>query len=324
MVKKKIYYGIDWLRAFACIGIALMHIRANSNYHILGNFYNVFIPSLTNFVYLFMAISAFVMCLGYFDKVMNGSINWTDFYKKRYTRILPFFAILVILDVFSSFNINSLLEGITELTLLHGFIPQELSVIGVGWYLGTVFVFYLIFPFFCVLIENKKRAWISFIIFLILHYVCVYQFSLNRHNIIFSLCYFLAGGLVYLYRKDLSKICFRYYIILFLFVSIIYYLFYKNDLVLIILVVLLLSAAIAVDIGESKFISFISGLSMEIYLSHMMLFRVCEKLHINTFFGDGLIQYIFTSSFVIFGCIIFSFLTKRLIKKIERDLLKYR
>ena len=324
MIKKKFYYGIDWLRAFACIGIVLMHIRANSNYHILGRFYNIFIPSLTNFVYLFMAISAFGMCSGYFDKVMNGSINWTDFYKKRYTRILPFFGFLVILDVLISCNINSLLEGITELTLLHGFIPQELSVIGVGWYLGTVFVFYIIFPFFCVLIENKKRAWFSFIISVILHYVCVYQFYLDRHNIIFSLCYFLAGGIVYLYRKDLSKISYRYYIILVLLTTTIYYLFDTNDLVLIVLVVLLLSLAITTDINENKIISFVSGISMEIYLSHMMLFRVCEKLHMNTLFGDGLFQYIITSNFVIFGCIIFSVLTKKLINKIEKDLVKVR
>lgn len=36
MAEKRNYYGINWLRAIACIGIALMHIRANSDYQVLG------------------------------------------------------------------------------------------------------------------------------------------------------------------------------------------------------------------------------------------------------------------------------------------------
>lgn len=206
MTGKKTYYGIDWLRAIACIGIALMHIRANSTYQVSGFLYNKVIPSLTDFVYLFMAISAFGMCCGYYEKVMSGKINWTDFYKRRYIKILPFFAVLIVIDLVMSFSTDSLLEGLTELTLLHGFIPQSLSVIGVGWYLGTVFVFYLIFPFFCSIIENKNRVWFAFAVSIGLHYICASYFSLDRHNIVFSFCFFLAGGLIYLYRKELSKV----------------------------------------------------------------------------------------------------------------------
>lgn len=205
MTEKRNYYGIDWLRTIACIGIALMHIRANSDYQILGFLYNSVIPSFTDFVYLFMAISAFGMCCGYYEKVMAGKIGWVDFYKKRYLKILPFFSVLIVIDLLMSFNASALLEGLTEITLLHGFVPQSLSVIGVGWYLGTVFVFYLVFPFFCTIIENKKRAWIAFAISIALHYICENYFLLDRHNFLFSLCYFLAGGLIYLYRKELSK-----------------------------------------------------------------------------------------------------------------------
>ena len=110
MTGKKTYYGIDWLRAIACIGIALMHIRANSTYQVSGFLYNKVIPSLTDFVYLFMAISAFGMCCGYYEKVMSGRVNWTDFYMKRYIKILPFFAVLIVIDLVMSFSTNSLLE----------------------------------------------------------------------------------------------------------------------------------------------------------------------------------------------------------------------
>ena len=45
---------------------------------------------------------------------------------------------------------------------------------------------------------------------------------------------------------------------------------------------------------------------MEIYLSHMFIFRVIEKLGINTLLGNGWIQYIVTVVSVIVGASIFA------------------
>ena len=323
-MERKKYYGIDWLRAIACIGIAIMHIRAQSSYDISGFVYNKFIPSLTDFVYLFMAISAFGMCCGYYEKVMSGKVNWTEFYKKRYIKILPFFALLIFVDIIMSFSFSSIVEGITELTLLHGFVPQELSVIGVGWYLGTVFVFYLIFPFFCVLIEKKSRAWCAFVVSLVLHYICVYYFELNRHNILFSFCYFLIGGLIYLNKEKLEEIRWGVYLPVLLVVLCIYYGTNSYGLGLILLVFALLSFSISIKSGKNRIISFISGISMEIYLCHMVMFRVVEKLHINTFFGRGWLQYIITSVLVIMGSICFSYVMQVLINKAEQKVLEIR
>ena len=60
--KKKHYGSIDGLRAIACIGIVMMHMAANNNYEIDGFLYNKIIPSFTNFVFLFVTVSAFGMC----------------------------------------------------------------------------------------------------------------------------------------------------------------------------------------------------------------------------------------------------------------------
>ena len=319
---KHIYSGIDFLRTVACLGIVLMHIKANSNYNISGWFYNTFIMSLTDFVYLFMAISAFGMCCGYFDKVMSGTIDWTEFYKKRYAKILPFFGLLILLDVIMNFSKSSLFEGILEITLLHGFVPVELSVIGVGWYLGTVFVFYIIFPFFCVLIENKRRCWISFIISLILHYICVYNFGLDRHNIIFSLCYFLAGGIIYLYRERLAQVKPYIYFFAMIFTFWVYYCFNTYGMTVILLVSILLSFAISWDLKNIKIVSFISDISMEIYLSHMFVFRICEFLHLNNIFGNGVLQYSITSVFVILGTILLSYYSQKVINIILNKVMK--
>lgn len=311
MTGRKTYYGIDWLRAIACIGIALMHIRANSTYQVSGFLYNKVIPSLTDFVYLFMTISAFGMCCGYYEKVMSGRVNWTDFYKKRYIKILPFFAVLIVIDLVMSFSTNSLLEGLTELTLLHGFVPQSLSVIGVGWYLGTVFVFYLIFPFFCTLIQNKKTAWFAFAISIGLHYICANYFSLDRHNIVFS--YFLAGGLIYLYRKELSEGNRLLYFAM-LCVSLgIYYLLGTSATTILLVASLFLILGISFYGEESKIVSFISRISMEIYLSHMVVFRLVEKMGLNRMFGNGWLQYLITSTLVICGTVVFSYALQKMI-----------
>lgn len=320
MTGKKTYYGIDWLRAIACIGIALMHIRANSTYRVSGFLYNKVIPSLTDFVYLFMAISAFGMCCGYYEKVMSGRVNWTDFYKKRYIKILPFFAVLIVIDLVMSFSTDSLLEGLTEITLLHGFVPQSLSVIGVGWYLGTVFVFYLIFPFFCTLIQNKKTAWFAFAISIGLHYICANYFLLDRHNIVFSLCYFLAGGLIYLYRKELSEGNRLLYFVM-LCVSLgIYYLLSSSAPTILLVASLFLILAISIGGGYSRIISFISGISMEIYLSHMVMFRAVEKMGLNRMFGNGWLQYLITCALVICGAMVFSYALQKIIKLVEKKI----
>ena len=82
MIKKEHYGAIDGLQTIACIGIVMMHVAANTDYSITGFFYNSMIPSFTNFVFLFMTVSAFGMCCGYYHKMLNNQINLSDFYTK--------------------------------------------------------------------------------------------------------------------------------------------------------------------------------------------------------------------------------------------------
>lgn len=207
-MEKKYYGAIDGLRMMGIFGIVMMHIKENSDYQISGFVYESVIPSFTNFVFLFMTISAFGLCCGYYKKVLNNAVNWSEFYGRRFKKILPFFSILVMLDVVMSPSLPSLYEAFADLTLVFGFLPGagNISVIGVGWFLGLVFVFYLIFPFFCVLLENKRRTWIAFAVSLIYNFVCTAYFDVGRSNILYSGCFFLAGGLIYLYREEFSRL----------------------------------------------------------------------------------------------------------------------
>lgn len=56
---------------------------------------------------------------------------------------------------------------------------------------------------------------------------------------------------------------------------------------------------------------------MEIYLSHMFVFRVLEKLHLNTVIGDGWLQYVVTLMSVTVGSIVFAVIVQRIIKKFK-------
>ena len=203
-MEQKHYGAIDGLRAMAAIDIVMMHMAVNNDYRITGFVYERLIPSFTNFVFLFMVISGFGMCCGYYEKILKGKISLSDFYGKRFKKILPFFAVLVVLDLMMSPSLSSVHEGFADLTLLFGFLPNDITVIGVGWFLGLIFVFYLCFPFFCVLLENKRRAWIAFGISLLYNLACTQYFEVGRKNILYSACFFLAGGLLYLYREQIA------------------------------------------------------------------------------------------------------------------------
>lgn len=203
---KEHYGAIDGLRTIACIGIVLLHVESNNEYSISGFIYDSMIPSFTNFVFLFMTVSAFGMCCGYYEKVINNKISFNDFYGKRFKKILPFFGLLVLLDVIISPSIDSLYEAFADITLLFGFLGKSISVIGVGWFLGLIFVFYICFPFFCVLLQSKRRAWMAFVVSLIYNFVCTTYFDVGRSNILYSGCFFLVGGLIFLYRYELLRL----------------------------------------------------------------------------------------------------------------------
>ena len=218
------YEGIDGLKAYAIIGIALMHVLANGEYELGGFAFERLIPSFTNLVFLFMMVSGFGMCCGYYQKFKDQKIGVVDFYKKRYSKIWPYFALLCVLDFVMSPSKSALYEVFANLTLCQGLLPNmNISVIGVSWTLAVIFVFYLLFPFFCFLLENKKRAWLAFICAVIYNFVCSTYFFDESHitdraavnfsartNILYCAVYFIAGGLIFLYRKELADFASKY------------------------------------------------------------------------------------------------------------------
>lgn len=318
MMDKKHYYGIDWLRAMACIGIVMMHIQSNNTYHLSGFIAEKMIPSFTNFTFLFMTISAFGMCVGYYAKVKSGKVNWVDFYKKRYMKVLPFLAVVVLMDIVFNHDLTSIIEAVPNLTLTRGFFPNDIGQIGVAWFLGLVFVFYAVFPLFCAMLNTKKSGWLFLLVSLLLNFVVASFYGMGRENIIYSLPFFIGGGLIYLYRDKVKN--WHILLPLAIFSIFIYFLIGASAYTCLLVSIAFLLLAISIGGGYSRIVSFISGISMEIYLSHMVVFRLVEKMGLNRMFGNGWLQYVITVILVLVGAACFSVVVKKLIEITEKKL----
>lgn len=320
------YDALDGLRAYSAVGIVLMHVLTNGNYALSGFVFENLILSFTNLVFLFMVVSGFSLCCGYFHKIVSNQISVNDFYSKRYAKIWPFFALLCVLDFVLSPSKNALYEVFANLTLCFGLLPNaDISVIGVGWFLGLVFVFYLVFPFFCYLLSDKKRAWLSFVAAVVFHYLCSVRFEAGRANIVYSAMFFFAGGMIFLYKETLQVIAEKYRWILLaaiLVLVVVYYMVSSSGYV----TLMLFSAMLIYAMRNSEkayilcnpFTKFLSGISLEIYLSHMVVFRIIEKLGMTKLFASDLLSYIVTSIGTIAGTIVFSMVVQKLLAYIAK------
>ncbi|MFR3923808.1 MAG: acyltransferase family protein [Collinsella sp.] len=321
MAKLKRYYAIDGLRAFAAIGIVAMHVMVNTGFR-LPELVSKVVGSLGVAVYLFMAVSAFSMCCGYYDQVISGKISIVDFYKRRFSKVLPFFAALCVIDVIISPSANSLFEAFADMTLCFGLLPNAtMTVIGVGWFLGLVFVFYFMFPFFCFLIEDKKRAWFSFVIAVIYNLLCeVYFFNTNhviegfdfRTNILYSAPYFLLGEFFIYIKMPFQKLSSRPVISLLIGLFAYLMLAFTGENIWILLLMCWAFLTAAIQYGQqhcilnNKIVHNISSISLEIYLCHMAVFRVVEKTVIPLARSESPFMYVLVFVIVLLGAILFA------------------
>lgn len=343
----KRYDALDGLRALACIGIVLMHVQANIALNPSEGFlYSNIISFAYDFVLMFMMVSAFGLCCGYYEKFVAGSIKPDDFYSKRYKRVLPFFALLTMIDValcvltehfkLTDTLVAELWEAFANMTLAFGLIPgNDISVVGVGWFLGVIFLFYMLFPFFVFMIGTKKRAWFSTFVTVGLYLSVKFYFNpakgvdFGNASIMHCAPYFMVGGLLYLYRNEFVEVMKSPVVrIMLLFLTLGYTVWFftcpEQRFTLSNLVMYGLWVAYAISEAASdrkwtflnnKLVAFVSGISMEIYLCHMMFFRVVEKLHLERYIGNTDFNYWLTCILVLCGSVCFAVIWKRVEKK---------
>lgn len=331
--EKKYYTGLDGLRMVAALGIIAVHVAKNNGYTFESYFYTNVICKLESFVNVFILISGFAMCCGYYDKVKNGQISLNDFYAKRYQKVWPFFAVLVIIDVLYSWEgISTLADGFANLTLAFAFLPgASISVLGVGWTLGVIFAFYMLFPFFVFLLWTPKRAWLAFVIAIAYDFFRDYFFAKDSSyilcNILVWACYFLAGGLIFLYKEAIETRVQkgRHVCLLFGIVSLAAWFvlpdyvggFYIFTLKTLLCSTIWIMYAISVKspILSNRITSFVSKMSLEIYLLHMMVCRILQKIGLTTVFGkDNVFSYVTAFVLTFMGTIVVAIMIKYILE----------
>ena len=342
------YNSFDGLRAIGAFGIAMMHYMANMRKADVvfleesSILYKDVIPFFTMFVFLFFLLSAFSMCCGYYHNFASGeegtSFDVERFFNKRYKRIFPFFALLVIIDMLMNPSMEELVQGFSDLTLAFNFLPNpNIHVIGVGWFIGVIFVFYMLFPWFVYLLKSKRRVWFAWGVALLMHllvvkYYLTEQFVLpseianSRHNIVFSFPFFITGGLLYVYRKELGNKRYKFvYLTLGAICTILQIIikptiFGENIIFLLLTFTFWVLYAMTGGICwknrrflDNRIMRFFSSLSMEIYLCHMMMFRVLERLHLDKLIGDSIVLYWAYFILGITMTVLFSYVVKKVL-----------
>lgn len=321
------YDNLDGLRVISCLCIIAMHIRANAEYN-LHPIFDTIVASWTQFVPLFMIISGFGMFCGYYERFKTQSIDLNSFYSKRYKKLLPYFITLILIDIAVERSLASVIEGITEATLVFGLLPNnEHEVIGVSWTLGVIFLFYMLFPFIVYLCWNRKRSWMTFLSSIVLSSFCsIYYFTdkyviesfTPRHNFLYCAPYFIGGGIVYLYRDCIKKNienCRWLWLFACISLSVVWYLVPGGQMIKnIILFLPWLMYAVSV---ESKFLnnrvmSYFSRISLELYLTQMIVFRIVEKANCLYIAGNGWTSFVLAWIIVIIGLVLFIEVWKRL------------
>lgn len=324
----KKYKSIDGLKAFSIMMIVLVHVAINGNYQIDNFVFNAIVKNLSVFVELFFIISGFGMCCGYYEKIKNKEIDLSTFYKRRVVKIWPYFALLIILDlVASGFSKKNLIEAFLDGTLLTGFLPNNhIQIAGIGWFLGVVFAFYLLFPFFVFLIWNKLRAWISLAIFIAIKILgqsyLTFDGKVSMGFFLNWFYLFIIGGLIYLYQEDLVKIFNkREYTLAILFILIsageiiVYQKGYPSiasHIVVVSFIVLIIYCLVErIPIFGNKVFVFIGGLCLQIYLFHVIVFRAIDKIGLTHKFGNEVISLIVNYVLVLAITVGISFLLKK-------------
>lgn len=318
------------MRTYAAIGIVMMHVLANLQVKPALNYLTqTIIPYFTNFVFLFMMISAFGVSCGYYERIKANQITPEVFYKKRYKRVLPFFAIMVLIDMIWEHNVPSLLEGFADLTLCFGLYPNaNITVIGVGWFIGLVFLFYMIYPFFVFLMDNKRRAWLTLGATITLSLIGIYYFAsdsffehpmrFGRNNIVYSAPFFVVGGLIFLYRRGLTEwVKGHVWLMLAICVAITIGAFQAMKFISIYLPTLVLFTSWLVyglgskdKVLNNKLVRHLSKISMEIYLCHMLCFRVVGLAHLERIISNLNALYVVTTIGTLAGAMLFSCVCK--------------
>lgn len=213
------YENLNAVRAISSIMIVLMHVMVNGGFILPDNMLFTLIGRAGALVEMFFILSAFSMCCGYFEKMKNGTMLPKEFYLRRFGKFAPFFwmitAAYTVPMAVKAILVKESLDRVAEeaffnISLLFGFLPDNrMDVAGIGWTLGVIFAFYLLFPFFVCITEDKRKTTASLALFLAVNSAMIHYYSgtdrFLKGNILYQMCFFVLGAFLYHFRKQLRS-----------------------------------------------------------------------------------------------------------------------
>ena len=352
-MKKKIY-SLESYRGFAALMIAAIHFDLNSplvNHHLANGY----------FVHFFFTLSGFVIFYNYFDKISNTT-ELLNFSKKRFFRLYPlhlfFLLIFVMIEIsrfvlsekfgivsnIKPFSTNNFLTFTGNIFLLHTFFGEN-SFNTPSWSISAEFYTYILFA--ALIIYKLKNILLILIIILtfVIRLTDGVNFGISSTTYISFLdciyCFFIGAlfckTYLYFHKNYFFNKIYKYFSILFIFISVIAITNLKDQYLFLIPFVfgslILFSANLDNTnlIGKilcSKVGTYLGKISYSIYMSHLFvfwsvtqilrfLFKVNVKIENETGFTK-LDLNVFESSLLVLVCysltIIFSHFTYKFVE----------
>ncbi len=158
-----------------------------------------------------------------------------------------------------------------------------------------------------------------------LNYIILKYWGVTNHYIMNALCYFIAGGLIYLYKDQIEKLISKYKLLYSAAVIGLSLLLMKSDMIEVVVICLFslwIMGCISFDtlLLSNRFTHFISGISFEIYLCHLVIFRLMEKFSLTSIMIiNPIISYIVFSIITLIGACMFAYGFQLVVKQIKKS-----
>lgn len=301
----KRYDGLLGLRGIGATMIIAYHMYLLNDYVGASAFGDRTVGIGGVFVQLFFMLSSFSLMCGYAEKIKNGDIEWGTFYKNRFIKLAPTFytALIAHLLLNACAHVkNPIASIIGTASLLYALMPSnQESIVMAGWALGIEVVFYLFFPAFFEFTKTRVRSLFTLVgsILLYLSYNFYYGVGIeNNHiNIIYQLFPFALGAFLYhciscmenINEKARKKIAFFQHVILFLLFVGWGYWFQGRLIVCIAFSLVIIRQIMYTDIfTTNRFVMWLGKISYEMYLFHMIVYRILYSLNLNALLNERL------------------------------------
>ena len=178
--------GLDGVRGFASVGVVAFHVAVLGGYTGQYAMFDRTIGRGDCFVRLFFMLSSFSLMCAYYEQYDEGNFDIEKYVKKRILRIFPVFWVVMIMTILVNAyqgGTNNVWEIIGTSSMFFALMPSgQDAIVWGGWSMGIQLIFYLLFPVFLVMTRNRKRAYMSFFLSILLLLAYTNYYGTTTYN----------------------------------------------------------------------------------------------------------------------------------------------